>query len=170
MDRPESTKRVLGAMRFFNTAKNYQFAADELVAISDADQEKRSALRDPTYYLYFHAFESGLKAFLLLNGISLGGARHTLMDHYQKFVDAGMDRERRALTVVSALQDANKDHALRYFTVHSTWAPELGWTKQVAHELMQSIESAIKAIDPQAFDPGPAFKVIATIGPITPDR
>ena len=169
MDRLEATKRVLGAMRFFNMATNYQLAANELVAISDADKKKRTALRDPTYYLYFHALESGLKAFLLLNDAMPDGARHDLMDLYRKAVAVGLDREGHALTVVSAMDDANKDHALRYFTVHSTGAPELGWTKQVAHALMESIRSAIEAVDPAAFEPGPPFKAQFTIGPITPD-
>jgi hypothetical protein len=149
---------------------DYRLAADELVAISNADREKRHALRDPTYYLYFHALESGLKGFLLLNGVKLDGARHDLMDLYRKAVAVGLGREGRALTVVSALDDANTDHALRYFTVHSTGAPELGWTKEVMLELMESIRSAVEAIDPCAFKPGPAITAQFTYGRITPDR
>lgn len=167
-----ATKRasaVRNAVRFFNMAKNYHEGANELLAVSDNMPDKRHALSYPVYFLYFHTVELALKAFLLVNGVPKTGERHKLTALYEKSRRAGLvideDVRLMSVTMVSLLEDGNKEHGFRYFTVHSTWVPELAWTRQVVSKLMRSIESAIKAVDPQAFKPGPAAKATVTIKP-----
>lgn len=84
--RPNSTADV-SAANFFNFAREYHNAADELYNL-----HPECSFSNPIYFLYFHSVELALKAFLRSFNIPIQGTRrksHKLTELYQECRDLG---------------------------------------------------------------------------------
>jgi hypothetical protein len=120
-------------------------------------------------FLYFHAVELALKAFLRSQNVRLAGTRlHThklaaLYEEYRKLgLKIGVDDRFGIANIVSLLESGNDRQAFRYFNPESTVTADLAWTREVVDELMRSIEPYVKANGDSI--PGPAVKGILVFG------
>ena len=122
------------AISFFGFAREYQNAANLLY---DSDK----TLLDPIYFLYFHAIELALKAFLRAANIPIVADRkrkhHNLTKLYEECRTLGLtigpDDRFDIRNVVVLLEGANEDQGLRYFNMKSHSAPELSVSAGIKH-------------------------------------
>ena len=157
-------KDVLPAA-FLNGAKQYCDAADILLS---AARETVTSL-DPVYMLYFHAAELALKAFLAFRGektkVLKTGFRHDLGKLYNQALVRGLAPEathsQDIQNVISLLDSANLNEALRYFTWRSRAMPEITWAGEVVNQLIRLVENRIGY---PLGESGPAVKGDLTIG------
>jgi hypothetical protein len=135
------------AVSFFAFACHYQEAAN-LLFLSD------SSLDSAINFLYSHAVELALKAFLRSNNLPILGTRgerkhHQLTKLYEECrglgLKIGADDRFDIGNIVSLLEAGNEDQALRYFNSKSLATPELSWTREVVEQLMRAVEPRVDA-------------------------
>ena len=76
---PKRPRQAVSAMAFLNMARDYADAANELYMVADARPKIHGhmPLSSPLYFLYSHAVELALKAFLTANNVPI----NELTDH-----------------------------------------------------------------------------------------
>lgn len=154
-----SHKRTFAAPKaYLNFARQYFLAAEEL-------STSKSHVDDARYFLYFHATELLLKAYLRAH--ERGPWRHELSKLLKECSDLGLsiDSEDRygLQNIVSLLESGNEDMGFRYFTLKSGSIPEMDWTREVVGQLMQAVTAVVDPSGDSAV-PGPAVKAVLTIG------
>jgi HEPN domain-containing protein len=150
---------------YLNFARQYFLAAEELSA-------SKSRVDDARYYLYFHATELLLKAYLRAHGREPWD--HELSKPLQDCSDLGLriDSEDKygLQNIVSLLESGNEEMGFRYFTLKSGSIPEMGWTSEVVGQLMKAVTAVV---DPNGDSTklGAAVKLVAMIGkPVPKDK
>lgn len=129
-------------------------------------------LRDPIHFLYFHAVELALKAFLRSHNIQILGtwrsrqSGHKLTKLYEECRGLGFtigpDDKFEIGNIVSLLEKANEDQGLRYFNPKSGVMAALSWTREVVEHLMRAVELHLGA--QQGPTSGPATKLTIILG------
>jgi HEPN domain-containing protein len=142
---------------FLNYARQYHQAAEELF-------DSKSHLTDVKYFLYFHATELFLKAYLRAHGGEPWG--HEIGELYKDCRDLGLkitsDDRFGLQNIVSLLESGNEEMGFRYFSLKSGPIPDLNWTREVVGQLRQAVTAFV---EPNAVTtPGPPVKAIFTIG------
>jgi|SRR5882724_1434700 len=128
------------AAAFLTFALEYHSAAEHLFDL-------RSTLSLPVNFLYFHAVELALKAFLRSFDVPIE-KNHKLTKLYEECRRHGLvigpsDRFQIG-NIVSLLESGNKYQGFRYFNHESTSMPDLSWTREVARELMWAVEQRLE--------------------------
>ena len=147
---------------FLNFARQYYQAAEELAA-------SKFRVTDARYFLYFHATELLLKAYLRARSVKSRG--HNISELYKECRNAGLtidSEDKYGLhNVVNLLESGNKDMGFRYFTLKSGSIPEMGWTREVVGQLMQAVTAVVDP-DGDSTKPGPPVKAVLMIGKPAP--
>lgn len=133
------------AISFLGFGRQYQKAANLLC---EADK----TLKVPTYFMYLHAIELALKAFLRAANLPVvvGGKRkhHQITELYEECKKLGLrigpDDSFDIQNVVALLDDANKDQGFRYFTGKGSSIPEMSWTRDTVENLFRAVEPSVK--------------------------
>jgi hypothetical protein len=153
------------ATSFLGFARKYQRAANLLC-------ETDELLKTPTYFLYAHAVELALKAFLRAANIPIVGdgkrKHHHIMALYEECRDLGLrigpDDRFDLRNVIALLEGANEDEGLRYFKTKGSTIPDLSWTRETVEKLLQFIEPIVrKKAEADGIRPGVAVKFDLTI-------
>ena len=143
------------AAAFFNEARKYQGAADELFAIADARPKIYGNMQfdSPLYLLYFHTIELALKAFLRANDLPILHTRrmnHNLYALYLESRDLGLTigpRDKFEIeNIVQLLDSANEHQGIRYFNLESGATADLSWIREVTAELMRAVEPHVLSV------------------------
>jgi hypothetical protein len=128
------------ATAYFKRASEFLSAADELFT-----SESRTTAHDrwyPTYFLYAHAAELALKAFLRAHNPEVEYG-HELTVLYEKCCNIGLvigqNDQTQIGNVVRLLDCANKDQGPRYF-IDTNVIAELTWTREVVTRLVQAVK------------------------------
>jgi hypothetical protein len=159
-------KQEAHAIAFFNFARDYHDAANELFMIADVKQQiqNRRRFNSPLYLLYFQTIELALKAFLRTHNKTRH--HHILTKLYTESRDLGLvigSQDKFQIgNIVSLLDSANKDQGLRYFNMNPVTTADLPWVREITAELMQAIEPYVLA-RPQQGNLKPAAKVVFTM-------
>jgi hypothetical protein len=148
--RAPSITVCLSAESFYRAAKYIEAAVNEGTL-------KLSFRIQPIYYLYRHAVELVLKAFLLAIGLSekeVEKFSHRIADLYEESLQRGLsqdDRELQRLTrrVINLLLTADKDQALRYPKVGTTRLPNTEAIQRVMDSLLSAIRPRCQSDDAQ---------------------
>lgn len=161
---PKTLQETVSPMAFLNRACEYADAANELFRVADARpkiQGRYLQLSSPLYFLYGHAAELALKAFLRAKNISTWG--HSWADLYTRCHALGLvtnpSNGFEIGSIVSLLENWNKDQGFRYFVSSSGPMPELPLVRDVITELIRAVEPHVPADGPQRL-----AKVVITIG------
>jgi hypothetical protein len=133
------------AISFLGFARQYQKAANLLY-------ESDKTLTSPIYFLYSHAIELALKAFLRAANVPIvaDGKRkhHQITELYEECRGLGLKvghNDRFDLrNVVVLLESANEEQGLRYFKEKGSSIPELSWTRDTVDKLLQAVERSVK--------------------------
>jgi hypothetical protein len=161
-----------GAKAFLGFARQYYAAANTVL-------EHSPLLWYPLYFLYFHAAEMLLKAFLRANALPILGTErksHKLTELYEECRSLGLivdsaDRDRfQVKNIVSLLESGNEYQGFRYWSRGGTSMPELGWTKEVVGQLLQTAESSVEVKLGKDTEPGVATGMVAVYGKPRPRR
>jgi hypothetical protein len=154
------------AIAFFNMAREYHDAANELFVSVDTRQQQSHS---PFYLLYFHTIELALKAFLRTHNKTR--QHHILTKLYSDSRDLGLvigSRDKFEIgNIVSLLDSANKEQGLRYFNLKSVTTADLPWVREVTAELMRAVEPHVRA-RPQQGNLKPDAKVTFTLAKPVP--
>ena len=151
-------------MAFLNMARDYADAANEPFMIAHARPKIQGhlPLSSPLYFLYTHAAELALKAFLGAKNIPIH-ERHEFVKLYEKCHSLGLvigPRDRFEIgNIVSLLESGNNKQGFRYFNLESCSMPELSWVREVIAELIRAVEPHVQSNTA----PGGA-KIIVTFG------
>jgi len=132
------------AISFLGFARQYQKAANLLY---DSDK----TLRSPIYFLYMHAIELALKAFLRAADVPIASGNrkhHRLIELYEECRGLGLrispDDRFDIRNVVVLLENANEEQGLRYYKTSSSTFPELPWTRDIVEKLLQAVEPSVE--------------------------
>lgn len=129
-------------MALLNFATQYYDAAEIVFA-------SNPGLTSVLYFLYFHAVESLLKAYLKAHGEEHWG--HEVKNLCAKAQQLGLkiDRDKSGglhlHNVVALLDSGNAGAAFRYFTWKSRSKPELAWTRDVVTELVRAVTPFVES-------------------------
>ena len=130
---------------FFEMAQAYSIAADQLFEIIKLG--KGLPLRDPTYFLYAHAVEIGLKALLLSHGLSIpttGKEGHEIGDIFVRCRKEGLiglnDPHFELHNLVVLLGQGNERQRYRYAGLQSRPLADITWVHDTVGRLMTTIE------------------------------
>jgi hypothetical protein len=138
---------------YFDAAKDYQVAADHLMA-----GVKGLTTFDPVYFLYAHAIELALKSCLLAHDIDWKhltrgepAREHAIYKFYQECQSKGFvgtdDVDRRMIELVSFLANANKHNEYRYPPGKGLLPsyPHLQWTNETVARIIVEVEPHVAA-------------------------
>jgi len=158
-----SNERTLADPKaYLNFARQFFLAADELAG-------SKSRVEYARYYLYFHATELLLKAYLRAQGKDPWG--HELSELLKECSDLGLviDSEDKygLRKIVSLLESGDENMGLRYFTLKSGSLPDMVWTHEVVGQLVKAVTTAVEP-DGDSTKPGPAVKAVLMIGESLP--
>ena len=134
-NRPRIPTPVAGS--FLNMAREYHLAATTLFGIRDQAQS-------PLYFLYTHAIELALKAYIRSRGAA-GRSIHDLEALLQTSGKLGLDVSRDLRNVVGLLTSDNRHHGFRYFALVSTSRPDLAFLREVADAVMADVTVLVEA-------------------------
>src|SRR5580658_19030 len=147
---------------YLNFARQFFLAADELAG-------SKSRVEFARYYLYFHATELLLKAYLRAQGKDPWG--HELSELLKECSDLGLviDSEDKygLRKIVSLLESGDENMGLRYFTLKSGSLPDMVWTHEVVGQLVKAVTTAVEP-DGDSTKPGPAVKAVLMVGESLP--
>ena len=124
------------------------------------------------YFLYAHAIELGLKAFLRAANVPIAGGKrkhHQITELYEECRAVGLkigpDDAFDLRNVIVLLEGANEEQGLRYFKQKGSSIPELSWTHDTVEKLLQAIEHSVKKkAEPDGIVPGRIVKLDFTFG------
>jgi hypothetical protein len=153
-------------------AREYRDAANQPL-----DLDQGCAFSNPTNFLYFHAVELALKAFLRSFNCPIIGTRrksHKLRQLYEECRSLGLrvgpDDRIGIANIVDLLGAGNESQGFRYFNLGSVAVPHLSRTRQVVEDLMHAVEARVTPPDNQSGTPGPPAKLIIAYGGPVPKR
>ncbi len=155
-----------GAKAFLNFARQYYAAANTVF-------EHSQQLWYPLYFLYFHAAELLLKAFLRANDLPILGTdrkSHKLTELYEEcrnlglVVDCANQDRFQVKNIVSLLESGNEYQGFRYWSGGGSSMPPLGWTREVVGQMLQAIESFVEAKLGKDMGPGVATTAVVFLG------
>ena len=162
----------VSAMAFFNMAREYRHAASQLL-----DLNKGCSFSNPINFLYFHALELTLKAFLRSFDrpiVGTGRKSHKLSQLYEECQSLGLkigSNDRVGIAnIVSLLEAGNEEQGFRYFNLKSGPVPHLSWTREVVEGLMHAVEPRVGVLDKQGSAPAPPAKMTIIYGKPIPKR
>jgi HEPN domain-containing protein len=116
----------------------------------------------PIYFLYFHAIELALKAYLFSFNINVRRT-HDLIELYRQSrnrrLPIAAGERARIGNVIRLLDSHNKGRGFRYFGPES-WGnlPELSWTRHETNRLIKAVGRRMRRLGFSA-KPGPATRV-----------
>ena len=133
------------AISFFGFARQYQRAAN-LVYESD------NTLKSPIYFMYMHAVELALKAFLRAASVPIVADRkrkhHHITELYEECRGLGLrigpDDAFDLRNVVALLDGANEEQGLRYGRQKGSSLPELSWARDTVEKLLRAVEPSVE--------------------------
>jgi hypothetical protein len=169
------------AEALLNIAREYHDVAQHLLAASDRRDAETRGVNDrrlsdtrpysnPINFLYFHAVELCLKAFLRLHLTPINGTwrakGHPLVRLCRECKTIGLhispDDRLTLDNVVGLLESGNRSQGFRYFNIGLTFVPDLDWTREVASALLHAVEAIVEKRRDRS-DRAPA-KVVITLG------
>jgi HEPN domain-containing protein len=128
------------ATAYFKRATEFLGGADELLTSNDRHRWY------PTYFLYGHAAELALKAFLRAHDPEVEYG-HDLTVLYEKCrakgLIIGQNDQTQIGNIVNLLDSANKDQGLRYF-LDTNAMPELTWTRDIVTQLVEAVKPYVE--------------------------
>ncbi len=129
-------------MALLNYARQYYDGA-EIIFASKPD------LTSVLYFLYFHAIESLLKAYLKAHGKELRGHEISKLCSEAQQLGLKIERDKSGRhdlhNVAALLESGNTDAAFRYFTWESRNQPDLSWTRDVVGELLNAVTPVVES-------------------------
>jgi hypothetical protein len=138
---------------FLRSARSFAQAAKRLTIVAGQDDDVRT-LRDPINFLYFHAIELALKAYLRCHRLAIAGTErrtHNLSHLYAEALHLGLrvatDDSFDLPNVIELLERGNESQGLRYVNHKSMLAPEFGWSAEVVDALIDAVDHAVE-MDP----------------------
>ena len=142
-------KKYTQGLPFFPIAVGYRRSADILESL----EKERAPLEYvfPIYFLYSHAAELFLKAFLRLNGMSIAALAkkpygHNLVGLYKKCNQYALglsEIDKRSLVqLLPLLAQGHDDYQFRYFEKSFNTA-DLSWIRESVSKLADAIEAAV---------------------------
>ena len=134
------------AASFLAFGRQYQKAANLLY---EADK----TLKVPTYFMYLHAIELALKAYLRAANLPVVAGKkrkhHQVTELYEECKTLGLrigtEDPSDIRNIVSMLDDMNMDQGLRYFTRNPSSTPEMSWVRDTVENLFRAVEPSVKA-------------------------
>lgn len=154
------------AISFLGFAEEYQKAGNLLFGLD-------KTMRTPMYFMYMHAIELALKAFLRAADVPIVADRkrkhHLITELYEECRDLGLrvgpDDAFDLRNVFALLDGANEEQGLRYFKQKTMSIPELSWLRDTVDKLLRAVEpSVLKKAEADGIVPGRAFKFDMTFG------
>jgi len=142
MTTPKKRVEESPAEAFLSMARQYHLAATTLLPL---DQQ----VEYPLYFLFTHALELALKAYLRSHGLLTprglqGHALRDLLEQcYSNGLQVGRDLQRDLQNVVGLLEYENSKHGFRYFLFETTGRPGIDYLGAVVDELMPVIEEEV---------------------------
>jgi hypothetical protein len=132
---------------FFPLAIGYRRSADFLEESLDKQQAEIPDLF-PIYFLYSHAAELFLKAFLRLNGLSISVLAknpygHNLRNLYRKCKQCSLDLQELE-PLLPLLIQGHDEYQFRYFDTSSVSTADLSWVREGVAKLADVVEAAVK--------------------------
>ncbi len=173
---PKTPQQAVYPMAYLNMARDYADAANELFMVADARpkiQGRYLPLSSPLYFLYSHAAELALKAFLGAKNIPVP-KKHGLARFYGDSRRLGLKIDQRfeIETLMSFLDSGNKEHGFRYFNLEPCtiddggvmhtrmgFTADLLWVREVIPELIRAVAPHV----PDTPAPGKAAKMTLTV-------
>jgi hypothetical protein len=159
-------------MAFINMANEYYTAANALLALSEQPPKKvnrQSEFSDPIYFLYFHAMELALKAYLAAQKVPITHWRsgHRVKDLYEECRKLGLivgpDDRIEISNIVDLL--GHEFQTFRYLFLRSRELPALAWTRKVVGALLDVVAVCVEQRFPGSNIPGPAVKADIIFSP-----
>lgn len=159
---------------FVNMANEYYTAANTLFELSEQRPKKinrQSEFSDPIYFLYCHAVELALKAYLISQKVPIAGTYrrrgHPVLKLYEECRELGLivgpgDRF-DIRNIVSLL--GNEFQTFRYFSIQSRTLPALVWTRTAVGALLDVVAACVERRFPGSNIPGPAVKADIILSP-----
>jgi len=124
------------AEALLNVAQEYHLAATTLVSLGHA-------VDSPLYFLYAHASELALKAYLRSHNL-LSPHTHNLNSLIQKCRQLGLPTPNNLTNVIELLQSENSVQGFRYFALASTIKPEISYLREVVDWLMATVVNELR--------------------------
>jgi hypothetical protein len=130
---------VTWAEAFLNTAQEYHFAATKLLPL-------HQQLESPLYFLFTHALELALKAYLRSHGLPtpLGQPGHALKALFEQCQRKGLHVHSDLRGIIDLLGSENELHGFRYFVFKATARPDINYVREVVDELMGVVAEEVK--------------------------
>jgi len=130
------------AVSFLGFAGQYQKAAN---LVCDSDK----TLGVPIYFMYAHAIELALKAYLRAANVPIVADKkrkhHKITELFKECQRLGLKDDVTDMgNVVALLDGANEEQGLRYFRTKGAAYLDLSWTRDAVERLLQAIEPAVK--------------------------
>jgi HEPN domain-containing protein len=138
MTTPKKRVEESPAEAFLSRARQYHLAATTLLPLYQQ-------VESPLYFLFTHALELALKAYLRSHGLPTprGPQGHALRDLLEQCYRNGLQVGCDLQNVVQLLESENSRHGFRYFLFEGTARPEINYLREVVDELMQVIEEEV---------------------------
>jgi hypothetical protein len=154
------------AVSFLGYGRQYQKAGN---LVLDSDR----SLRTPIYFMYAHAIELALKAYLRAANLPI--VADTKRKHHkitELLVECqalglcvGSDDQTDIGNVVALLEGVNTEQGLRYFRSKGATYPDLSWTAAAVERLFAAIVPAVKRrAEADGIVPGRVVKVDFVFG------
>ena len=159
---------------FVNTANEYYTAANTLFGLSEQPAKKvnrQSEFSNPIYFLYFHAMELALKAYLVAQKVQIAGTHRRrgrpVKDLYEECRRLGLivgpDDRVEIGNIVDLL--GNEFQTFRYFSIQSRELPALACTRKAVGDLLDVVAACVEQRFPGSNIPGPAVKADIIFSP-----
>jgi hypothetical protein len=138
MTTPKKRVEESPAEAFLSMARQYHLAATTLLPLYQQ-------VKSPLYFLFTHALELALKAYLRSHGLPTprGSQGHALRDLLEQCHRNGLQVGLDLQNVVQLLESENSRHGFRYFLFEGAGQPEINWLHEVVDELMRVIEKEV---------------------------
>ena len=145
------------ARKFFELACQYKNAADLLSERFESGTSNR--ILEPIYFLYHHATELVLKAFLTAHSKRTSSS-HDIADLYEASRKEGLivkeDHAHQVHNLIQLLASGNQDHFYRYpvehkrISSHSAWTrgricAHYAWVRDVVGRLVEAVAPSAKS-------------------------
>ena len=126
------------AEAFLSTAQQYHLAAATLLPLYQRAES-------PLYFLFAHAIELALKAYLRSRGLSAprGQRGHALQGLFEQCQRKGLQVGCDLRNVIHLLESENKQHGFRYFVFEPKGRPDINYLREVVDELMGVVEEEV---------------------------
>ncbi len=127
------------AEAFLSTAQQYHLAAATLLPLYQRAES-------PLYFLFAHAIELALKAYLRSRGLSAprGQRGHALQGLFEQCQRKGLQVAATCgMLIHLSGKSENKQHGFRYFVFEPKGRPDINYLREVVDELMGVVEEEV---------------------------